>query len=87
MPQPNYKQVAELIADRMPFKHGHSMRAEYNYLGIYCVYSYATLIATYDTVSRKWWINENKYSVTTSKQQNIIRRAASEQGWEAPLSV
>ena len=71
---PNYKQIEELLEDRLPFKHGRSMSADYDNQGVYRVYSYATLIATYDFVSRNWWLNETKYSVTTSKQQNILRR-------------
>lgn len=69
----NYKQVEQLLAQRAPFKHGYSMRAERSG-DFYQVYSYQTLIAECDTLNNKWWLNENKYSVTTSKQQNILRR-------------
>lgn len=73
---PNYKEVEQLLAERKPFKHAHSMRAEYSG-DTYEVYSYRTLIAKYDTAENTWWLNENKYSVTTSKQQSILRRVIS----------
>lgn len=44
----------------------------------YSVYSYETLIGTMKRMPDKGiaiWVNPNKYSVTTSKHQNIIRRA------------
>jgi hypothetical protein len=86
MGQPNYTQVEELIGFRETFKHGRSMSAETKN-GEYVIWSYSTVIARYDFDAGKWWINPNKYSVTTSKQQNIIRRVASRDGWEAPLTV
>jgi len=75
MAQPNYRQVERLLLDLQPFRHAHSMRAERT-AEAYEVFSYSTLIATYTFASGEWWINPNKYSVTTSKQQNIIRRVA-----------
>lgn len=41
----------------------------------YIVFSYNTPIAEYDRVTGIWAINPRKYSVTTSRLQNIIRRA------------
>jgi hypothetical protein len=87
MPQPNYKQIETLLELHEPFKHGYSMSAERDELGVYYVYSYGTQIASYALTHGTWWINPNKYSVTTSKQQNIIRRVATRQGWREPLSV
>jgi SAM-dependent MidA family methyltransferase len=72
---PNYKEIEKLIAARKPFKHAHSMRAEVHD-DAYRIYSYSTLIASFDFEKCEWWMNEKKYSVTTSKQQNLIRRAA-----------
>ena len=72
---PNYKEVQSLIEARKPFKHAHSMRAEITDTH-YNIYSYSTLIASFDFEMCEWWMNEKKYSVTTSKQQNLIRRAA-----------
>lgn len=72
---PNYKEVKDLIIAREPFKHGHSMKAVRT-SEAYEIFSYSTLIATFNFETCAWWINENKYSVTTSKQQNLIRVAA-----------
>ncbi len=82
---PNYKKVAELLAQKLPFKHGHSMKAVFdNYgNGDYVVYSYTTIIARYNTETG-WWINLQKYSVTTSKQQNLLKRVAQAEGWLDP---
>lgn len=75
MAQPNYKQVETLLAAHQPFKHGHSMSAE-RADDQYYVWSYSTLIASCNITTGEWWLNETKYSRTTSKQQNIIRRVA-----------
>ena len=42
---------------------------------LYVVYSYGTPIAWHD--SQGWYIVEQKFSRTTSKHQNLVRRAAS----------
>ena len=77
----NYKDVERALERLEPFKHGYSMSASIvtNECGesFYCVYSYTTLIASYDLRMQDWWINEEKYSVTTSKQQNMVCRVAS----------
>ncbi len=86
MGTPNYKQVEELIGFKENFKHGYSMSAETEN-GEYVIWSYRTVIARYNFNDGKWWINPNKYSVTTSKQQNIIRRVASRDGWTQPLEA
>jgi hypothetical protein len=86
MPQPNYKQIETLLELHEPFKHGYSMRAERS-TTMYQVFSYGTLIASYEMLNNIWYVNLAKYSVTTSKQQNIIRRVATRQGWREPLSV
>lgn len=72
---PNYKQVEQLLKERKPFKHTDSMHAEIDG-DTYKIYSYRTLIASYNFETEKWWIDDTRYSVTTSKQQNIVRRAA-----------
>jgi hypothetical protein len=43
----------------------------------YIVYSYGTPIA-WHTLSFGWYIVEQKFSVTTSKHQNTVRRATAE---------
>ena len=80
---PNYKQVEQLLTEHEPFKHGDSMSAE-RVQDVYYVYSYKTQIASYALTHGTWWINPNKYSVTTSKQQNIVRRVAMAQGYKLP---
>jgi len=42
----------------------------------YWVYSYSTPIAWY--TSEGWYVVEQKFSVTTSKHQNYVRRAMAE---------
>jgi hypothetical protein len=42
----------------------------------YVVYSYGTPIAWYSTDG--WYVVEQKFSVTTSKHQNYVRRAVAE---------
>jgi len=44
---------------------------------IYWVYSYSTPIAWFSSVSG-WYIVSQKFSVTTSKHQNYVRRAVAE---------
>jgi hypothetical protein len=41
----------------------------------YLIYSYRTLIAIIDLESGKIELDGSKYSVTTSKQQNLVKRA------------
>lgn len=85
MAQPNYKQIRdEILPLKENFTHGHSMRGQ-RVGDKYEVYSYRTLIAEYDLLNGTWWINPNKYSQTTSKQQTIIRYVASQDGWRQPL--
>lgn len=42
-------------------------------LGRYEVYSYWTKMAEIDINSKEIWVNENKYSQTTSKQMRYVR--------------
>lgn len=42
----------------------------------FVVYSYATPIATYSPYRVPgWWVTEERYSVTTSRHTNALRRA------------
>lgn len=68
----NYTQVERAIAERVPFT-GNSCRGVLDYDGAYIVYSYSTPIA--QVFDGKYSLNARKYSVTTSRLQNIIRRA------------
>ena len=74
----NYKTIERKLANREPFT-GNSMSASLDY-GIYSVWSYSTLIADYklgklDDGEPRITFNPHKYSVTTSRHQNLIRRA------------
>ena len=46
-------------------------------LGAYVVYSYGTPIA-WHTLNFGWYVVEQKFSVTTSKHSNYVRRAIAE---------
>ena len=72
---PNYKEIEQLLADKEEFRHGYSMSA-HRVAGEYVVFSYVTEIGRYDFNSGTWVLNLQKYSVTTSKQQNILKRVA-----------
>lgn len=68
----NYKVIEQKLRNLEPFR-GNTMTAVY--VGeVYKIYSYSTLIAEIGNMGNKL-LNDTKYSVTTSKHQNIIRRA------------
>lgn len=69
----NYKTVEQNLKNYLPIR-GNSITANWDALGNYQVYSYSTLIATShrDGVN---WLDARKYSVTTSRHQNLIRKA------------
>jgi len=68
----NYKVIEQKIRNLEPFR-GNTLTGVY--VGeVYKIFSYETLIAEVGNMGNKL-INDTKYSVTTSKQQNIIRRA------------
>lgn len=69
----NYKEVEQALELLEPFKHGDSMRATREHEW-YRVYSYNTEIARYSAIEDTWYVNSSKYSVTTSKQQNLVKR-------------
>jgi hypothetical protein len=66
-----YSTMPNKIAQLLPFK-GNSVRGIWNGK-TYEVYSYRTLIATADGSVQ--WLDTRKYSVTTSRLQNIIKTA------------
>lgn len=89
MSKATYATMPALIAARIPFTHG-SCHAFFDAEGHYQIVSYRTRIATYykDAGERQrlfeaGWVlspncaslDERKYSVTTSRLQNIIRKA------------
>lgn len=67
----NYKVIEKKLAWLEEFK-GNSLRG-YWFDGEYQVISYYTLVATVKGSEK--WVTSNKYSVTTTKQCNIIKRA------------
>lgn len=72
MANATYKTIPSLIATRTPFTHGsHSAYTDTD--NRYRVFSYSTEIAT--AKGDEITFNDRKYSVTTSRLQNIIRKA------------
>lgn len=74
----SYKEIEQRLRDLEPFR-GNSLHAMKNLdLGCLEVYSYSTLIARAwprnGAIAVTFW-NDRKYSVTTSRHQNLIRRA------------
>ena len=67
----NYKTIEQKLQTLTPF-HGNSLSAYWNG-GAYYVESYTTVIARASGDKRE--VSSTKYSVTTSRQQNLIRRA------------
>lgn len=70
MAQATYKEIEQAIASRIPFV-GNSASG-YFIGGTYVVRSYSTDIAWYGELG--WEIDNTKYSVTTSRLQNIVRK-------------
>jgi Leu/Phe-tRNA-protein transferase len=65
------KEAKELLAQHAEFTTG-TLSARYED-GVYCVYSYAERIAWIDTYHT--WITDKKFSQTTSKHSNLVRKA------------
>jgi len=72
--QDNYETIAVKLADLTPFS-GNSMSARRGLLGHYEVYSYNTCIARYFRAPLKPWLDTAKFSGTTTRHQNLVRRA------------
>lgn len=74
----NYKEIERKLAKLEPFK-GNSLTAYYDdETGKLDVYSYNTTIGQALFVNGRIvvdYFNANKYSVTTSRHQNLIRKA------------
>ena len=71
MKKATYREIPALLEQRKPFD-GNSCHA-FMFGGNYEVYSYQTLILQEIDGKVIYW-NAKKYSVTTSKLQNILRR-------------
>lgn len=85
----NYNTIKTRLENRQEFK-GNSLTGiikNSEYAKGYFVYSYSTLIAVFnyepidgDGVAMPWervqrWVNPDKFSTTTSRHQNLIKRA------------
>lgn len=74
----NYTNISLAVAFCLPFA-GNSASGEFesddeNGGGVYRVYSYGTLIAWKNDREGSFWISPTRYSKTTSRIQNIVRR-------------
>jgi hypothetical protein len=70
----NYKDIERKLVTLTPFT-GNSMRGQWEG-DTYRVYSYSTLIGFNRWTS--FGIDDAKYSVTTSRHQNLLRKAWAE---------
>lgn len=73
----NYRTIETRLNDRAPFK-GNSMSAQFEkYDGetYYVVYSYQMPIAWHKMSKWEYSVNPEKVSVTTSRHQNLVRKA------------
>lgn len=69
----NYSDIKRAIANRQEFT-GNSCAGRWLDKSEYVVFSYSTLIYSDDLMTGKKTLNARKYSVTTSRLQNLIRR-------------
>lgn len=67
----NYEEIASAVERRLGFD-GNSATGFYD-RGVYVVQSYGTVIAAFDGYD--YTLNSTKYSRTTSRLQNIVRKA------------
>ena len=70
----NYSQIESAIRARREFT-GNSCAGRWLDRSEYVVFSYSTLIYSDDLMTGRRTLNARKYSNTTSRLQNIIRRA------------
>lgn len=79
MAQASYNDIASHLLNLEEFK-GNSMYAEWAESRklnreVYRIKSYSTVIAEFDPETDTLHFNSHKYSSTTSRQQNMIKRA------------
>lgn len=67
----NYTEIAHKLRVKEPFE-GNTMSGSWG-IYTYTVLSYDTVIATYDSQMDKVWINPKRFSVTTSRHQNLVK--------------
>jgi hypothetical protein len=68
----DYEKTIEKVATLSPFE-GNNLRGVIAG-GEYLIYSYSTLMATVELSTKQVWINERKYSQTTSRQMSYVRK-------------
>ena len=71
-----YATIERKLTTLEPFDNKNSMSARWEN-DVYVVYSYRTVIAHVNGQGeggRDRWVSPEKYSTTTSRQQNLIRR-------------
>jgi len=74
----NYTQIQTAITNNQSFTHSSNMTAMNEWRGsheFYVIYSYTTEVFTQDLENGETWINPQKYSQTTSRQVNLIKKA------------
>lgn len=74
MPYTNYRAMQEAIENREPFE-GNSASAFIDESSNYIIMSYDTIMAVISESGEVVSFNEKRYSTTTSRLQNMIRRA------------
>lgn len=70
----SYKDIAGLVRNLTPFN-GNSMSATMNGRNEYWIFSYSTPIAVINFEENIFKLNARKYSSTSSRHQNIVRKA------------
>jgi hypothetical protein len=71
----SYKTITTKLQGKEKFT-GNSLTAYWcAFTGLYTVKSYSTTIATYNTETGLLWVSPDKFSQTTTRQQNLIKRA------------
>lgn len=66
-------EAAEFLANRQNFNSGSltALTSETHY----CVFSYSQVIARTNLATGETWLNPAKYSQTTSRHTNLVRKA------------
>jgi hypothetical protein len=68
----NYKETTDKVATLTPFE-GNNLKGVI-VGGEYLIYSYSTLMATVELSTKQIWLNEEKYSQTTSRQMTFVKK-------------
>jgi hypothetical protein len=74
----NQRQAVEAIRNKEEFKAGALVGGCPSAASQYVVKSYDVILATFLWVSGKWYVDNQRYSVTTSRHQSIVRQAIGE---------